>query len=89
MSEIVKNKGDEAKSEILFRDVLHLGTVLFSMMMLQGLLPSLQSLATWESENKIHCQQTLVDGDGPKTYWTRELNGDELTLVNLQSSRAS
>lgn len=43
---------------------------------------SVQSLATWESENKIYCQQTLVDGDGPKTYWTRELNGDELTLVS-------
>lgn len=43
---------------------------------------SSQSLATWESENKIHCQQTLVDGDGPKTFWTRELNGDELTLVS-------
>ncbi|XP_053741728.1 cellular retinoic acid-binding protein 1a [Synchiropus splendidus] len=40
-----------------------------------------KSLAIWESENRIHCQQTLVDGDGPKTYWTRELNGDELTLV--------
>ncbi|TKS73990.1 Cellular retinoic acid-binding protein 1 [Collichthys lucidus] len=40
-----------------------------------------ESLATWESENKIHCQQTLVDGDGPKTYWTRELNGDELILT--------
>lgn len=44
----------------------------------------LQSLATWETENKIHCQQTLVDGDGPKTYWTRELNGDELILVSAQ-----
>lgn len=41
----------------------------------------LQSLATWESENKIHCKQTLVEGEGPKTFWTRELNGDELTLV--------
>ncbi|KAI3370603.1 hypothetical protein L3Q82_007171 [Scortum barcoo] len=41
-----------------------------------------KSLATWESENKIHCQQTLVDGDGPKTYWSRELNGDELILYN-------
>ncbi|XP_027855487.1 cellular retinoic acid-binding protein 1a [Xiphophorus couchianus] len=40
-----------------------------------------KSLATWESENKIYCQQTLLDGDGPKTYWTRELNGDELTLM--------
>lgn len=43
-----------------------------------------QSLATWEKENKIYCQQTLVDGDGPKTYWTRELNGDELILVSAQ-----
>ncbi|XP_077423345.1 cellular retinoic acid-binding protein 1a [Vanacampus margaritifer] len=40
-----------------------------------------KSLATWESDNKISCQQTLVDGDGPKTFWTRELNGEELTLV--------
>lgn len=40
-----------------------------------------KSLATWETENKIHCQQTLVEGDGPKTFWTRELNGDELTLI--------
>ncbi|XP_068596055.1 cellular retinoic acid-binding protein 1a [Brachionichthys hirsutus] len=40
-----------------------------------------KSLATWESENKIYCQQTLVVGDGPKTFWTRELNGDELTLI--------
>lgn len=47
-------------------------------------VPPPQSLATWESENKIHCKQTLVDGDGPKTYWTRELNGDELTLVSAQ-----
>lgn len=44
----------------------------------------LQSLATWESENKINCKQTLVDGDGPKTYWTRELNGDELILVSME-----
>ncbi|XP_037538457.1 cellular retinoic acid-binding protein 1a [Nematolebias whitei] len=40
-----------------------------------------KSLATWESENKIHCKQTLVDGDGPKTFWTRELKGDELILT--------
>ncbi|KAM9352487.1 cellular retinoic acid-binding protein 1a [Symphorus nematophorus] len=40
-----------------------------------------KSLATWETENKIHCKQTLVEGDGPKTYWSRELNGDELTLI--------
>ncbi|XP_061533890.1 cellular retinoic acid-binding protein 1 [Phyllopteryx taeniolatus] len=40
-----------------------------------------KSLATWESDTKISCQQTLVDGDGPKTFWTRKLSGDELTLV--------
>ena len=40
-----------------------------------------QSVATWETENKIYCKQTIVEGDGPKTYWTRELNGDELILV--------
>lgn len=40
-----------------------------------------QSLATWENENKIHCTQTLLEGDGPKTYWTRELANDELILV--------
>ncbi|XP_074693461.1 cellular retinoic acid-binding protein 1 isoform X1 [Strix aluco] len=39
-----------------------------------------RSLATWENENKIYCKQTLVEGDGPKTYWTRELANDELIL---------
>lgn len=41
-----------------------------------------QSLPTWENENKIHCTQTLLEGDGPKTYWTRELANDELILVS-------
>ncbi|NXW27644.1 RABP1 protein, partial [Phaetusa simplex] len=40
-----------------------------------------RSLATWENENKIYCKQTLIEGDGPKTYWTRELANDELILV--------
>lgn len=40
-----------------------------------------QSLATWENENKIYCTQTLLEGDGPKTYWTRELANGELILV--------
>uniref|UniRef100_A0A3B3SR73 Cellular retinoic acid binding protein 1 n=1 Tax=Paramormyrops kingsleyae TaxID=1676925 RepID=A0A3B3SR73_9TELE len=39
-----------------------------------------KSLATWETENKIYCKQTLLDGHGPRTYWTRELKGDELVL---------
>ncbi|KAG7221734.1 hypothetical protein INR49_029117, partial [Caranx melampygus] len=29
-------------------------------------------LATWETENKIYCKQTLVSGSGPKTFWSRE-----------------
>ncbi|XP_009468037.1 PREDICTED: cellular retinoic acid-binding protein 1 [Nipponia nippon] len=40
-----------------------------------------RSLATWENENKIYCKQTLIEGDGPKTYWTRELANDELILT--------
>ncbi|KAJ6664189.1 hypothetical protein lerEdw1_008406 [Lerista edwardsae] len=40
-----------------------------------------RSLPTWETENKIYCKQTLLEGEGPKTYWTRELVGDELILV--------
>uniref|UniRef100_A0A672PUT9 Cellular retinoic acid binding protein 1a n=1 Tax=Sinocyclocheilus grahami TaxID=75366 RepID=A0A672PUT9_SINGR len=37
-------------------------------------------LAMWETENKIYCKQTLVAQDGPVTYWSRELRGDELIL---------
>ncbi|XP_068429856.1 cellular retinoic acid-binding protein 1 [Clinocottus analis] len=40
-----------------------------------------KSLATWEAENKIYCKQTLLSGNGPKTFWTRELSGDELVLT--------
>uniref|UniRef100_A0A8C2P7K2 Cytosolic fatty-acid binding proteins domain-containing protein n=1 Tax=Capra hircus TaxID=9925 RepID=A0A8C2P7K2_CAPHI len=43
--------------------------------------PGPLSLPTWENENKIHCTQTLLEGDGPKTYWTRELANDELILT--------
>ncbi|XP_061671238.1 cellular retinoic acid-binding protein 1 isoform X2 [Syngnathoides biaculeatus] len=39
-----------------------------------------KSLATWEMENKMYCKQTLLSGTGPKTFWTRELRGDELIL---------
>uniref|UniRef100_A0A8C9NDV3 Cellular retinoic acid binding protein 1 n=1 Tax=Serinus canaria TaxID=9135 RepID=A0A8C9NDV3_SERCA len=45
-----------------------------------------RSLATWENENKIYCKQTLIEGDGPKTYWTRELANDELILVRTLNS---
>uniref|UniRef100_A0A3P8Z700 Cytosolic fatty-acid binding proteins domain-containing protein n=1 Tax=Esox lucius TaxID=8010 RepID=A0A3P8Z700_ESOLU len=40
-----------------------------------------KSLATWETESKMTCRQTLLDGNGPRTFWTRELRGDELVLV--------
>ncbi|KAG7482600.1 cellular retinoic acid-binding protein 1 [Solea senegalensis] len=40
-----------------------------------------KSLATWETENKIYCKQTLLSGSGPKTFWSRELRGDELILI--------
>ncbi|XP_077375030.1 cellular retinoic acid-binding protein 1 isoform X1 [Festucalex cinctus] len=43
-----------------------------------------KSLATWETENKMYCKQTLVSGNGPKTFWTRELRGDELILGPMQ-----
>uniref|UniRef100_A0A8C6UGW5 Cellular retinoic acid-binding protein 1 n=1 Tax=Neogobius melanostomus TaxID=47308 RepID=A0A8C6UGW5_9GOBI len=43
-----------------------------------------KSLATWESENKISCRQTLVEGDGPKTFWSRELNGTICTRVYVR-----
>lgn len=42
-------------------------------------------MATWENENKIYCKQTLIEGDGPKTYWTRELANDELILVRTSN----
>ncbi|XP_023268144.1 cellular retinoic acid-binding protein 1 [Seriola lalandi dorsalis] len=40
-----------------------------------------KSLATWETENKIYCKQTLLSGNGPKTFWSRELRGEELVLI--------
>ncbi|CAL8375973.1 unnamed protein product [Arctogadus glacialis] len=46
---------------------------------------ALPSLPVWETENRIHCNQTLVDGDGPRTFWTRELKGEELVLVSARA----
>lgn len=51
-------------------------------------LPSVppQSLARWESENKMVCEQRLLKGDGPKTGWSREMTNDgELILVSRNS----
>lgn len=46
----------------------------------------LQSLARWESENKMVCEQRLLKGDGPKTGWSREMTNDgELILVRGHS----
>lgn len=50
-------------------------------------IPLLQSLVKWESENKMVCEQRLLKGEGPKTSWTRELtNDEELILVRPVSS---
>ncbi|XP_034992361.1 cellular retinoic acid-binding protein 2 [Zootoca vivipara] len=41
-----------------------------------------KSLAKWESNNKMVCEQRLLKGDGPKTGWSRELTNDgELILT--------
>ncbi|NXT61060.1 RABP2 protein, partial [Chaetops frenatus] len=41
-----------------------------------------KSLARWESENKMVCEQRLLKGDGPKTGWSREMTNDgELILT--------
>ncbi|XP_069758958.1 cellular retinoic acid-binding protein 1 isoform X1 [Narcine bancroftii] len=40
-----------------------------------------KSLPKWENENKIYCKQTLLNGAGPKTHWTRELVNNELILT--------
>ncbi|KAK2525047.1 Crabp2 [Columba livia] len=41
-----------------------------------------KSLAKWESENKMVCEQRLLKGEGPKTGWSRELTNDgELILT--------
>ncbi|NXJ13695.1 RABP2 protein, partial [Odontophorus gujanensis] len=42
-----------------------------------------KSLAKWESENKMVCEQRLLKGEGPRTGWSRELTNDgELILVS-------
>lgn len=44
--------------------------------------PTFQSLAKWENNNKIVCEQKLLKGEGPQTSWSRELTNDgELILV--------
>nr|XP_030147431.1 cellular retinoic acid-binding protein 2 isoform X2 [Taeniopygia guttata] len=41
-----------------------------------------KSLARWESEKKMVCEQRLLRGDGPKTGWAREMSSDgELILT--------
>ncbi|CAB1338997.1 unnamed protein product [Coregonus sp. 'balchen'] len=45
-----------------------------------------KSLVTWETESKMYCRQTLLDGNGPRTFWTRELRGDELILVRINTN---
>ncbi|XP_041253186.1 cellular retinoic acid-binding protein 2 isoform X1 [Onychostruthus taczanowskii] len=41
-----------------------------------------KSLARWESENKMVCEQRLLKGEGPRTGWSREMSNDgELILT--------
>ncbi|KAM6039353.1 cellular retinoic acid-binding protein 2 [Chlamydotis macqueenii] len=41
-----------------------------------------KSLARWESENKLVCEQRLLRGEGPRTAWSREMTNDgELILT--------
>ncbi|KAL8184911.1 UNVERIFIED_CONTAM: Cellular retinoic acid-binding protein 2 [Gekko kuhli] len=41
-----------------------------------------KSLARWESDNKMVCEQRLLKGEGPKTGWSREMTNDgELILT--------
>ncbi|KAM9251825.1 cellular retinoic acid-binding protein 2 [Cariama cristata] len=41
-----------------------------------------KSLARWESENKLVCEQRLLKGEGPRTGWSREMTNDgELILT--------
>ncbi|XP_042641013.1 cellular retinoic acid-binding protein 2 [Tyto alba] len=43
-----------------------------------------KSLAKWESENKMVCEQRLLKGEGPKTGWSREMTNDgELILTMM------
>ncbi|XP_028567052.2 cellular retinoic acid-binding protein 2 [Podarcis muralis] len=43
-----------------------------------------KSLAKWESNNKMVCEQRLLKGDGPKTGWSREMTNDgELILTMM------
>nr|AAB34773.1 xCRABP=cellular retinoic acid binding protein [Xenopus laevis, stage 22/24 embryos, Peptide, 147 aa] [Xenopus laevis] len=42
-----------------------------------------RSLPEWENENKIHCTQTVLEGEGPKTSWTRELANDEALILTM------
>nr|XP_008120261.1 PREDICTED: cellular retinoic acid-binding protein 2 isoform X1 [Anolis carolinensis] len=43
-----------------------------------------KSLARWESDNKMVCDQRLLKGEGPKTGWTREMTNDgELILTMM------
>ncbi|XP_077175110.1 cellular retinoic acid-binding protein 2 [Paroedura picta] len=41
-----------------------------------------KSLARWESDTKMVCEQRLLKGEGPKTGWSREMTNDgELILT--------
>ncbi|XP_054855300.1 cellular retinoic acid-binding protein 2 isoform X2 [Eublepharis macularius] len=42
-----------------------------------------KSLAKWESDNKMVCEQRLLKGDGPKTGWSREMTNDGDLILTM------
>ncbi|XP_015745351.1 cellular retinoic acid-binding protein 2 [Python bivittatus] len=42
-----------------------------------------KSLAKWENNNKIVCEQKLLKGEGPQTSWSRELTNDEELILTM------
>nr|XP_056709708.1 cellular retinoic acid-binding protein 2 [Euleptes europaea]XP_056709709.1 cellular retinoic acid-binding protein 2 [Euleptes europaea]XP_056709710.1 cellular retinoic acid-binding protein 2 [Euleptes europaea] len=42
-----------------------------------------KSLAKWESDNKMVCEQRLLKGEGPKTGWSREMTNDGDLILTM------
>ncbi|XP_032090142.1 cellular retinoic acid-binding protein 2 [Thamnophis elegans] len=45
-----------------------------------------KSLAEWENSNKIVCEQKLLEGEGPKTSWSRELTNDGELILTMKAN---
>ncbi|KAG8147037.1 putative Cellular retinoic acid binding protein [Naja naja] len=44
-----------------------------------------KSLAKWENDNKIVCEQKLLKGEGPQTSWSRELTNDGELILTMKA----